>query len=271
MARSIGYLGVFFLWNLVAGFFLLFVDPVAALPVSLVLYAGLLYGYLLRPHRGETREQRWEQLQLYRLSGPELRWTFAAIPVVLVLSWAIGDVYTRLVPVPAESLNPFEDLLASSDGRLLVSVFAIGIAPIVEEFIFRGLIQNELAGRYGALRGIGAAAALFALVHLLPWVFPLHFFLGVAFGFAVWATRSIWAGVLLHTANNTAAMFGFAASGEEPTPTGTLWEFGLTTDFWVSVFVLILSSTAAAWMVRRALRVRRDNALPSDSRAIYLR
>src|SRR5690606_8405476 len=155
-------------------------------------------------------------LRLRPLHGAALTWTLVAIPVLLVLSWALGDVYTRLVPVPPESLNPFEALLSESDGRLLITVFAVGIAPIVEEFTFRGLVQRGHDRRYGAATGIILAAAMFALVLLLPWVFPLHFFLGAAFGFAVWAPRSIWTGVLLHTANNTAAMIGFAVSGEEP-------------------------------------------------------
>jgi hypothetical protein len=239
--------------------------------MALAMYGALLWGYLLRPSRGETRRQRWATLRLRPLTGSRLRWSLAAVPVVLLLSWALGDVYTRLVPVPPESLNPFDDLFSTLQGRLMISVFAIGIAPVVEEFIFRGLVQRELERRHGAAVGIAGGAALFALVHLLPWVFPLHFFLGVAFGFVVWATRSIWTGVILHTANNVAAMIGLALTGEEPVPTGTLWEIGLTSELWMSVATLLVTATGAAWMAGKLLHLRKLGTLPSASRALYLR
>jgi len=264
-------LGMFLLWNLVVGFFLLFADPVVGLPVSLALYALLLWGYLLRPARGEDRTRRWASLRLRRLEGSTRTWAIISVPVMLLLSWALGDVYTRLVPVPTESLNPFEELLSTADGRLMISIFAIAVAPIVEEFTFRGLIQRELERKHGAVVGIVGSAGLFALVHLLPWVFPLHFFLGVAFGFAVWATRSIWTGVILHAANNTAAMIGFGASGQEPAPTGTLWEFGVTADLWISLGALLVATAAAAWTAGKLLEVRRRTGLPSTSAPAYVR
>ena len=271
MKLALKHIGVFLLWNVLVGLCLLFVEPLIALPISLALFAMLLWGYMLRPARGEAPERRWATLRLRPLGGAALTWALVSIPVLLVLSWALGDIYTRLVPVPPESLNPFEELLARSDGRLLISVFAVGVAPIVEEFTFRGLVQRELERRYGAALGIAVGAALFALVHLLPWVFPLHFLLGIAFGFAVWATRSIWTGVLLHTANNAAAMIGFAVSGEEPAPTGTFWEFGVTTDLWVSLGSLALAIVFAAWTAGKLLEVRKRAGLRSTSEPLYLR
>src|SRR5690606_24219680 len=141
----------------------------------------------------------------------------------------------------------------------------------VEEFVFRGLIQRHLERRHGAAAGILGGAALFALVHLLPWVFPLHFFLGAAFGFAVWATRSIWTGVILHTANNAAAMISLAFTGEDPAPTGTLWEIGITPDLWVSIATLLIMAAAAAWLTSRLLQLRRADGLPDAPRPAYLR
>lgn len=255
MRRVLKYLAVFLIWNLAVGFVLLLNRPVIGLITALVLYALLLQRYLLRaPREGEP--DRIGDLRLAPLTGTRLRWVFAATPIVLLLSWAIGDLYTRLLPVPESSLNPFGDILTDSGGRLLIAVFAIGIAPIVEEFFFRGLIQRELERRLGTAAGIAGAAALFALVHLLPWVFPLHFFLGVVFGFAVWVTRSIWAGVLLHTANNIAALVGISLVGDEPAPTGTLLEQGLTADLGLSLAVLAVSAGIAAWMVRRSMELR---------------
>jgi membrane protease YdiL (CAAX protease family) len=247
MKQVLKYLGIFLLWNLIAGAFLIFTPPIVALPAALITSGIFLWGYVLRAPPGTDPARRWATLRLRPLNPETRRWTVIAVPVLLVLSWSLGDAYTRVIPVPAEDLNPFADMLGTPGGRLTIAVFAIAVAPILEEFIFRGLIQRHLERRYGATRGILAAAGLFALVHLLPWIFPLHFFLGIAFGFTVWATRSIWAGVALHAANNAAAMIGFAGTGEQPQPTGTLWELGVTQDVWVSLVVLILALFAAFW------------------------
>jgi membrane protease YdiL (CAAX protease family) len=247
------YLLVFILWNFAAGALLLYADPVIGLPGALVLTAALLWGYVLRAPRGGSVEDRRATLRLRRLQGPALRWTLLAVPVMLLLSWALGDLYTRIVPVPAESLNPFESILTTTEGRVMIAVFAIGVAPFVEEFFFRGLFQHSLERRLGTRRGIVSAAALFALVHLLPWIFPLHFVLGMAFGFAVYATRSIWSGVVLHVANNTAAMAGVALQPDTTGVTGTVWQNGVTSDLWISVCLLLVSVHAAVWIGRQML------------------
>jgi membrane protease YdiL (CAAX protease family) len=253
MIQVAKYLGVFLLWNLIVGFFLFYTPPAFGLPAALMLSGLLLWGYLLRDGRRGDPARRWATLRLRPLSGSTLRWTAAAIPVLLVFAWALGDVYTRLIPVPPESLNPFEEILATPAGRMAVAIFAVAVAPIVEEFLFRGLIQRHMERRYGVIVGIGGASALFALVHVLPWVYPLHFFLGVSFGFAVWATRSIWTGVVLHAANNSAAMVGLALSGDEPGATATLWEVGVTADLWVSLFLLAVAGVAAVWVARNLM------------------
>src|SRR5690606_8159140 len=147
----------------------------------------LVWGYFLRGPNRIARARRMAALRLRPLRGPTLRWTLVAIPIVLLLSWSLGDIYTQIVPVPPETLNPLEPILRRPGGRLTITIFAVAIAPIIEEFFFRGVIQRDLERRHGTIRGILGAGALFALVHLLPWIFPLHFFLGVTFGFAVWA------------------------------------------------------------------------------------
>lgn len=259
MKYVLRHIGFFLIWNLVAGTFLLFTRPLVALPIALGLSGLLLWGYLLRPIGGRQPQRRWAALRLRPLAGLTLFWSIAAVPVVLILSWSLGDVYTRLVPVPAESLNPFGPLLATWDGRLILTIFAVAIAPLIEEFVFRGLLQSHFERRHGATMGILLAAWLFAIIHLLPWVFPLHFLLGIMFGYAVWASRSIWTGVLLHAANNSAAMLGLVFAAPEPAPTGTLWQIGLTSDLWTSLIALILSGIAAIYVagkLRAAGRAR---------------
>lgn len=247
--RTLGYLGVFLLWNVVISGLILFLPPIVGVPVSVVAYVILLRFYLLGP-RGRPRRRR-ALLRLRPLRPEALRWTLLSAPVLLALTWALEGVYLRLVPVPAETLDPLGPLLDRPGGALAIAILAVGIAPVVEEMFFRGLVQRSLELQLGAGWGITLASALFAAVHLLPWVFPLHFFLGAAFGFAVYATRSLWAGVLLHAVNNAMAMIGMAITGDLDDRSPTVWEIGPTPDLWTSVVVLLATAVLAVWIARR--------------------
>jgi len=244
-------LAAFLLWDVLAGLALILLPPAAAIPVCGILSAAFLWGYVLRAGRpGERR--RWATLRLRPLS-PEGVWaTLAAVPVLFVLSWALGEVWMRLVPVPPESLVPFRQLTSTPLGSLAVTLFAVAIAPILEEFVFRGLVQHPLERRWGPAPAIALTALVFALGHMLPWVLPLHLLLGLTFGYAVYATRSVWAGVILHAANNSLAALGL--DSETPQVPPTVWKTGPTSALWTALLVLVLASVAAVWVARRLWR-----------------
>lgn len=242
------------LWMVAAGVALQALPPAGAIAVLAVLLALFLRGYLLRP----WTPRRWAELRLRPLRGEALRATLAAVPVVMVLSWAGLAVWVRLVPVPAESLDPFDFLTGTPEGRLALALVAVVAAPLLEEFVFRGLVQGALERRRGPLPAILLTASIFAALHWLPTLLPLYLFLGAAFGFAVWATRSIWAGVLLHAANNSAAVLQMGA--EPPELPRTVWETGWTPELSAALAVLAVAALVAArlagWMRRAGRRAR---------------
>ena len=254
MRQISGFLVLFLLWNVGASLVLVFAIQLGyALPglaVILALYAWILWRVV---YAGEAPERRWAAMRLRPLTGAALGWTAAAVPVLLLLSWALGEVYIRLVPVPPDSFNPFGPIMEGSQGRLVLTVFAVGIAPVLEEFFFRGLIQRGLERRFGTGPGIAGAAAIFAFIDVLPWVFPLHVVLGLAFGYAVYATRSIWTGVILHAANNAVAMAGIGFGGEEAESTPTLWQEGAGQEWWISLALLTVTALVA-FRIARGMR-----------------
>lgn len=249
-------LGIFFLWNLATWGVILGLgmagQALAGLAAAAVLFAVYLRVHLLRVGRpGELR--RWATLRLRPLGRDGVVGTLAAVPVLFALAWSLGEVWTRLVPVPPESFRPFEELTRTAEGRLTVILFAMVAAPLVEELVFRGLVQHPLERRWGPAPAIAFSALVFALVHALPWVLPIHLLLGVVFGFVVYATRSVWAGVLLHAANNSFAALGVGA--EPPELPATVWRTGFTADFWIALAVLVLASAVARGLAGRLLRV----------------
>lgn len=75
------------------------------------------------------------------------------------------------------------------------------MAPLVEEFVFRGVIMQPLR-RYGDVFAVLVTAALFALAHGNPVSVIFAFVAGVSIGFAVTYTRSLWVGIIIHALNN---------------------------------------------------------------------
>ena len=87
------------------------------------------------------------------------------------------------------------------------------VPPIVEEFAMRGLVMGSLR-KHGDGFAIIASALLFGLVHGNLMQIPFAFIVGLALGFAVVKTGSIWTGVIIHAVNNGAAtLMGWATEG----------------------------------------------------------
>lgn len=84
----------------------------------------------------------------------------------------------------------------------LIAVCHTAVFPAVfEEFAFRGVIMHSLK-KYGDVFSIAVSAVLFGLVHGNMMQIPFAVIAGLALGYTVTVTKSIWAGVLLHFCNN---------------------------------------------------------------------
>ncbi len=80
------------------------------------------------------------------------------------------------------------------------------MAPLVEEFVFRGVIMQPLR-RYGDSFAVITTAVIFALVHGSPSNIIFAFLSGTAIGYAVIYSKSLWAGIAIHALNNATAVF----------------------------------------------------------------
>lgn len=266
MKRIFAMAGLFLFWNVAIALPVLTMRPPWGILLAVAVSALLLFRYVLRVGRpGEARRRATLRLRLPHTG--KLGWLLVYTVLTLGLSWILGEIYTGLVAVPPGTFDPFGPLTRTLGGRVSAAVLAVGIAPILEEFVFRGLLQRPLERRWGHSRGIVGAATVFALAHMLPWVFPLHLFLGLAFGFAVYATRSIWAGVLLHTANNGLAVIGlFSEQPESPGP--TIWERAPDPAWWIALALLIPAASALFWAGKRMLEASDRGGTPVSPRTL---
>ena len=84
---------------------------------------------------------------------------------------------------------------------VLNAIVIAGVAPVVEELMYRGIGYTLLAplGTTAAIVVIGIA---FALSHGLIRAFPVLFLIGVGLAFLRWRTGSIYPAIILHACFN---------------------------------------------------------------------
>ncbi len=81
------------------------------------------------------------------------------------------------------------------------------LAPLGEELLFRGFLQKFLEEHWqDVTRAVLVTSLFFAIIHLNPFWLIQIYLLGVMLGFLAWRTGSIWAGFILHAANNLMAL-----------------------------------------------------------------
>ena len=100
-------------------------------------------------------------------------------------------------PLPAE--------LSIDDVRLAAFVSIVIVAPMIEETFFRGFLFAGLLRRFGLWTAVGVSSAVFAASHLDVALLGPAFLGGAVLALAYWRTRSIWPGILAHTAQNAIA------------------------------------------------------------------
>jgi membrane protease YdiL (CAAX protease family) len=100
------------------------------------------------------------------------------------------------------------DLWDRADGVwliVLVAVVAIG-APLVEEIIYRGMIQQALHSRIDDALAVVLSALFFALIHLQPVEIPGLFAFGLVVGICFMRTGRLGMPILVHVGFNATGL-----------------------------------------------------------------
>jgi membrane protease YdiL (CAAX protease family) len=162
-----------------------------------------------------------ERVGLRGLRRQQLLPLLLLLPIALLAS-EVDNGISLLFPAPdaQQVVEQTIDKLPTDTSLSVLEtlIVAVGLVPVVEEWFFRGVLQQGLVASMGAVGGILVTALFFALGHgagLSPqaWgaLVAQTLVLGITFGYARHRTGSLLASILLHIGVNGMAVAAMAA------------------------------------------------------------
>jgi membrane protease YdiL (CAAX protease family) len=199
-------------------------------------------------------------LNVGRLFGPVpsrsmLRLTLAALPLMafsvagfwllfLPLSY-VFPAFVRQWGLANANMKP----VVTWSGWSMQVLVAVVLAPIAEEVLFRGLLLQRWAAKWGTWRAVMATSALFAVGHveLLG-----QFVFAVVMCALYLRTRSLWVPIATHALNNAIVSIGTLTAVLQPNaPDVKMTLTSLRAQWWVAPVVLAIGIALLEWYRRR--------------------
>jgi CAAX protease family protein len=105
------------------------------------------------------------------------------------------------------------DLVDRADGAAVVVLVLVVVAgaPIVEELVYRGLLQGSFVARISEIPALLAGASWFAIIHFRPVEYPGLFVAGLVFGMCALTTGRLGMSIVTHAAFNATGLLMVAA------------------------------------------------------------
>ena len=126
---------------------------------------------------------------------------------------SLSELITQRLFGSGSSKQSIVELFSGSrtiEQRIMIIVFAVAIAPVVEEFLFRFFLYGVLKRYFGRFLGLTVNALLFAAAHThLPSFVPL-FILGSCFTIAYEWSGSILVSMTMHALFNSVSLTALA-------------------------------------------------------------
>ena len=155
-----------------------------------------------------VRRSGWSWIQFRIPSAKQAGLAIAMVPVVLLASYA----WSGLLEAFDHPVNPQMfalEIIESGDlGTMAFGlVYAILLAPLLEETVFRGYMLPIMMRVMGSKEGMAVNATLFGLMHSSdPWAIVPTAIIGFVACWLWRKTGSLTVPVLFHTVNNLCAM-----------------------------------------------------------------
>lgn len=123
----------------------------------------------------------------------------------LLLGCIVTVVAMQVVLEPLLMLLPAADYdyLGRGGWALLCTMV---FAPLIEEFLFRGVIMESVRAKRGAVAAWCLSSVCFGVAHGMPAQIVATTAIGFVLGYACLRSRSLMAGIIVHAMNNALAM-----------------------------------------------------------------
>jgi uncharacterized protein len=179
------------------------INIIFGLILSAAVQLGLMWLYLRKNGRaGALGLHHFGRIALHKATGLAI--------LLVIAAMAFNAAYTSYVIPGIKMQAEMGALLAGISHtplNILAMFLAIAVAaPLVEELLFRGLLQTALAKYVPVWAAIIVSSLLFALVHGQPYAIPALMSLSIAFGYLYHRTGSLRTNIILHMANNIFAL-----------------------------------------------------------------
>jgi uncharacterized protein len=229
--------------------------------VSLILYILImvgLCGWLL--HRFKQLRINWRHV-MGRIPQ-RYAWgrTIALVPVLVLFSvgafWLSVDLLSWLFPAVGkamvESAQSGPDLHTSTSWlyQILLSFVLIVVAPVTEELVFRGVLLQRWAVKWGTRSGLIVSSLLFGLLHLN--VVGLSMF-GLVMGLLYLKTRTLWIPIACHALNNSIVVLLMLLPHAPPSETTANQVVPLNQSLGLALLLMIVSVPWLFWFIQRYL------------------
>lgn len=165
-----------------------------------IIFLPFFFGYLFQKKRG--------LIKALPLGTPNDSKAAVLLVFIGLMCCVAGSYATGILTSVIESIfgvtftMPENDAVINSVPMFFASVLSTAVVPaFVEEFAIRGTVMQPLR-RYGDKFAILMSALVFALMHGNMLQIPFAFVAGIAIGYAVTVSGSMWVGVAIHFLNN---------------------------------------------------------------------
>lgn len=218
----VGKLGVkLFVFLLLSAFLAQIVGAIFSLSIltKRLIEVALLSYFYFNVAFGYLRDIGVDKRELFgtRLCGLKL-WEIIGIFIPLFMfSFFFTTTFSYLLSfVSPKAVELFSDLAKVTQGlyisettfqpvvyHILMGIYVVIVAPIYEEIIFRGILLNRFAAKYGLNKAIILSSFIFGLLHF-QYFLPL-FLVGIFLSLISVKTSSLNAAIFIHVFNNLLA------------------------------------------------------------------
>ncbi len=190
----------------------------------------------------------------YKNVLPKFSMSFINAPLVLygcVLLILSSVVLEPVISIfPKEWMTTLNKQIGSSGWSMLTTIV---MAPILEEILFRGVIQGSAMSRFGAMRAIFISSAVFGLIHIMPQQVIYAFVVGLVLGYVYWKTKSIMSVITIHAFNNSLVFIQKSIFGDDLSNVTVRELIKNDTLYWITYSIItILFITALVLLLQQS-------------------